>query len=76
MLDSCPTPWKSLYQRALQEDDPEKLTHIVLELEDWIFQRGLELSDSTDDENERATLRQVASELLKMKTDKLGWPGI
>jgi hypothetical protein len=76
MPDSHPTPWKSLYQRVLQESNPERLTQRVTEVEEAMVLRGMELTDSPEDENERAALKLAASELLAVKTEKLGWPAV
>jgi hypothetical protein len=68
MPNSYPTPWNSLYQRVLQGSDVESLTKAVIELEEAMVLRGLELTDSPEDEIERAALKQAASELLAIKT--------
>jgi hypothetical protein len=61
---------------VLQETDSKLLTKGVLELEEAIVLRGMELKESSEDEKESACLRQLASELLRIKTERLGWPGL
>jgi hypothetical protein len=76
MLGSCPTPWKPLYEKTLQETDNVKLAQNVLELEEAMMLRALELGNSPEDFMEIAAMKRTATELLKIKTEKLGWPGI
>lgn len=76
MPDPHPAPWKSLYQKVLEESDAERLSAGVSELEEAMVLRGMELGESPEDQQERAALKQVASELLAIKTKKLGWPAI
>jgi len=75
MLDSVP-PWTPLYERVLRETDNEKLPQALLELEEAMILRAMELSDTLVDERERDEFKQVAAELLRIKTERLGWPGI
>jgi hypothetical protein len=67
--------WKRQIQKALRENDPEKLVHFVYATENALFFRWQEL-DAKFDKQERAAMRSAADNLLAIKVHKLGWPGI
>jgi len=67
--------WKRHVQKALRENDPNKLVHFVYATELALFLRWQEL-DGKADEEERAAMRSAADNLLAIKIYKLGWPGI
>jgi hypothetical protein len=46
----------------------------VLEAEGAIFVRLQELKSSQDHNRERAEIEEAVSDLLKIKTERLGWP--
>jgi hypothetical protein len=68
--------WQELYLAALLEPDQNKLTDLVLAVEDAMFHRAQELTNSYPDIQERTEMNQAAEKLLTIKTQKLGWPGI
>jgi hypothetical protein len=68
--------WQELYLAALLETDQNKLTELVLAVEDAMFHRAQELANSYPDNQERTAIDQAAEKLLTIKTEKLGWPGI
>jgi hypothetical protein len=68
--------WTTSYERAIAETDMTQLHSRVVEAEDAMLTRSLEISrDDTSPETqaELAALRAAADGLLKVKTDKLGW---
>jgi hypothetical protein len=72
-----PYSWTAAYERAQNETDPTKLQDVVMAAEEAMVQRRMELSrDEVGAEAELVALRSAATELLKIKTDKLGWPSI
>jgi hypothetical protein len=72
---SQPYSWTAPYERALAEIDIGQLHARVLEAEDAMLMRSLEIRDdkSTEVQAELSALRAAADELLKVKTEKLGW---
>jgi hypothetical protein len=66
--------WQEAYRRTLIEEDRGKLTERVREAEEAIYARLLELRSSWAHERERAEILEAAIYLLKLKTEKLGWP--
>ena len=71
-----PYSWTAPYERALAETDIDQLHARVLEAEDAMLASCLEIScadKSTEIEAELTALRDAADELLKVKTEKLGW---
>jgi hypothetical protein len=76
-LVNDPKPsWQDLYQAALVEPDRQKLTDLVLAVEEALLLRSQELTGSGLDDNERAAMTESARNLLTIKSEKLGWPGI
>src|SRR6202046_2055264 len=66
--------WQEAYRRTLVEEDRAKLTERVMEAEEAIYARLLELQTSWAHERERAEIQEAGLDLLKIKTGKLGWP--
>jgi hypothetical protein len=70
--------WSAVSQKAELETDPSKLQDLVIEAENIMFERSIELTDGggggADAEEELRSLRAAVSELLKIKTDRLKWP--
>jgi hypothetical protein len=66
--------WQEAYHRTLIETDQANLTERVMEAEEAIYARLLELHSSWDHERERAEIVEAGIDLLKIKTEKLGWP--
>ncbi len=68
--------WRELYESALVETDQKRLTDIVMAIEDAMFLRAQELTDSDADNEERSAMQQAAQGVWIIKTKRLGWPGI
>ena len=71
-----PYSWTAPYERALAETDLTQLHARVLDAEDSMLTRSLEIP--RDDKSpemlaELSALRAAADELLKVKIEKLGW---
>ncbi len=67
--------WRELYESALVETDQKKLTDIVMAIEDAMFLRAQEFSDTDADREERFAMQQAAQGVWIIKTKRLGWPG-
>ena len=65
--------WKRLIQKALRENEPEKLSDLVHASEGALFVRWQELRENEGLE-ERASMQAAADNLLAIKIHKLGWP--
>jgi hypothetical protein len=76
LVNDPKSSWQELYLAALLEPDQDKLTELVLAVEEAMFHRAQELSDSYADNQERTAMDRAAEKLLVIKTEKLGWPGI
>jgi hypothetical protein len=77
-LPLMPAPtsnWKTLYAKAMQEQDSKRIESI-LAAEEAIVRRMQELGKSSEDDAERAALNASADDLLKIKTEKTGKPGM
>ena len=68
--------WQELYQKMVTESDTEKLTELVLAVEQAMFYRAQELNGTEAGAKERAAMDQAARRMLTIKTEKLGWPGL
>ncbi len=68
--------WKETYQKTQRENDRTKLSDLVVATEAAMFTRLQELSNSTGHHNERRELEAATRSLLRIKTDKLGWPPV
>jgi hypothetical protein len=74
---AMPYSWTAAFERALNENDATQLHDRVLEAEDAIMERSVDLSQvdrSLDDVAELEAMRLATSGLLKIKVEKLGWP--
>ena len=67
--------WKRHIQKALRENDPNRLLHFVYATEIALFFRWQEL-DGKADKQELTAMRSAADNLLAIKVHKLGWPGL
>jgi hypothetical protein len=67
--------WRELYQSALVETDQKKLIDIVMAIEDAMFLRAQEFTDTDADSEERSAMQQAAQGVWVIKTKRLGWPG-
>jgi hypothetical protein len=70
--------WLAAYQRAEAEQDMSKLHDCVLTVENELFIRMQELSASpgVEAQTELQEIRVAARGLLRIKTEKLKWPGL
>lgn len=69
--------WEELYRAALGEEDREKLTGLVGAVEAAIVRRRQELTSIIEEnEKECAAMVLAAQEILRIKTEKLGWPAL
>jgi hypothetical protein len=72
--------WQSLYQRAESdsESDLSQLHRRIMDAESAMFERSIELNNGQgqgdEAQREREAIREAASELLRIKTEKLKWP--
>ncbi|MGA8035174.1 MAG: hypothetical protein WA823_09530 [Candidatus Acidiferrales bacterium] len=71
-----PNTWQFLYAQACHESDPDKLTKLVIDVEEAVYLRQQQLSNSDSDRNERRAMKVACDGLLLIKTKRLGWPGI
>ena len=71
-----PSPWKQCYQSVLNEHDPAKVEDKVFVAEAAIFLRYQELSRKPDHEAEDEEMKQASEKLLRLRTERLGWPKI
>jgi hypothetical protein len=67
--------WRELYQSALVETDQKKLNDLVMGIEDAMFLRAQEFTDTDADNEERSAMEQAAQGVWVIKTKRLGWPG-
>jgi hypothetical protein len=68
--------WQQPLLDAQTEPDVEKLTSKVETAETAIFLRLSALSKSGDGQQELEALNQAAQDLLRIKTERLGWPPV
>jgi hypothetical protein len=71
-----PYSWTAQYERAIAETDVATLHTRVLEAEDAMLTRSLEIPRddvSSETQAELEALRAASDGLLKVKIDKLGW---
>jgi hypothetical protein len=72
--------WIGAYQRAETEQDMSKLHECVMAVENMLFIRMQDLSaiehSSPEVKTELADIRAAVTGLLRIKTEKLKWPGL
>ena len=68
--------WEEVFKLTLIETDLEKLTVLVGAAETAIVRRRRELTNMEGSDQERAAMVAAAEAILKIKTDKLGWPSV
>jgi transcription elongation factor GreA-like protein len=76
LVNDPKSSWQELYLAALLEPDQQKLTELLMAVEEAMFHRAPELTNSYADNQERIAMNQAVEKLLIIKTEKLGWPGI
>lgn len=68
--------WQDLHALAQGESDRERLRILVGGLEAALFVRAQQLTDAAGDQEERAAITRACDDLIRIKTEKLGWPQI
>lgn len=74
MQDSNSSSWRQPYLEALKETNKEKLNELAYSVEGAIFFRRQELAGSVDHQEEWDEMNSALATLLKIRTEKLGWP--
>ena len=68
--------WEGPFTDALAETDLKRLAEKISSAEDAIFRRSRDIAPATDAEDEREAIQVALRDLLRIKTEKLGWPRI
>lgn len=68
--------WQKPLREAIQETNQHKLLRLVGEAEAAIFQRLQELARTHDGDEESRAIHKACQDLLEIKTERLGWPGV
>jgi phage terminase Nu1 subunit (DNA packaging protein) len=78
MANTLSRSWEQLYQEAVDEADVNNLTRRVHVAEAAMFYRWQELAESklTAEQREHQRLQEASEGLLRIKTEKLKWPGL
>jgi len=78
MADTLSRSWEQLYQEAVDEPDINKLTQRVHVAEAAMFYRWQELAESkrAAEQKEHQRLQEAAEGLLRIKGERLKWPGL
>ena len=66
--------WRFIYLKALGAEGTEATTRAVQAAEAAMLQRWQELEGTSGSVEERTQLKEAAEKLLKVKTERLGWP--
>jgi hypothetical protein len=66
-------PWQAPLREAQSETDPKKLIEKLCEVEELIYARSQEIASSKGDES--TAMNAALRELLRIRSEKLGWPG-
>ena len=66
--------WRSEFEEAIVEFDPEKLVDKVKKFELAVFVRLQELACNSDHHDERQAIADALSAVLEVKRDKLSYP--
>ena len=71
-------PWEAIYELAVLESDPAKIDAYFEAAETLIFARvrgHRELRTNAEADREKQSIDSTLAGLLKIRTEKLGWPG-
>ncbi len=69
--------WKQYYyQLATEQRDRVAMEKNIHLTEEALFLRWQELAGDSNHHNERDEMKRASAYLLRMKTRRLGWPGI
>ena len=66
--------WEKPYRKVIREADRQRLHKLMQEAEGAIFESLQRLSDSPNGAEEREAIRKACDNLLRIRTDILGWP--
>jgi hypothetical protein len=66
--------WQASLREAQSETDPKKLIEKLCEVEELIYTRSQEIANSKGEES--AAMTAALQELLRIRSEKLGWPGV
>jgi transposase-like protein len=66
--------WKYAAEKVQRESDPDKILVALYAAEEALTLRQQQLGDSAGHEEERRELEKATRALLRLKTEKLGWP--
>jgi hypothetical protein len=66
--------WQKLYESCLAERDRDKLLQCIIATEEAILARSLELDEEANGHRERQQMSYALSNLLTLKSERLGWP--
>jgi hypothetical protein len=76
MKDRKDPAWQELYAGVMQERNEDRLLVRMGEAEHAIFQRLQVLAVSPDGDAEKRDLQAACDDLLRIKTERLGWPSL
>jgi hypothetical protein len=68
-----PCNWQEAHQKLLAETTTANLPDLLLAAEEALFQRLQELAGSGDHDEERRRMQAAAGDILRIRTEKLGW---
>lgn len=68
--------WKELYEAAVLESDPVELERRIRECEGAILHRLKQVTDNPYSSTECLEIETASAALLRLKSDKLGWPAV
>jgi hypothetical protein len=68
--------WQDPYQKAISEEDKERLGQLVRQAEAAIYERFQELQGSSNHHEERRLMKDATEQLLSLKVNRLGWPPV
>lgn len=74
--DAKTPSWQDLSQAVLTETDNNRLIELLNAAEDAMLLRLRELGCSDRHHDERAQMRRAGEDILRIKTERLGWPAI
>ena len=67
--------WEGPLRAVQAENDVDRLIEKIYTAEEAMLARWQELVKSSNGHNELAAMRQAVKELMRIKTEKLNWPG-
>jgi hypothetical protein len=76
MIEIGTGTWQDPYQKAISEEDKERLVELVRRAEAAIYERFQELQNSSNHHEERRLMKDATEQLLSLKVNRLGWPPV